>query len=53
MNPKILALFVIVSLMAVSSYAASFSVPFEHKVDTIGKYYFVSYVWKYNFEEEK
>lgn len=37
MNSKLLALFVVIVSMAVSSYAASLSVPFEYEVESIGK----------------
>lgn len=39
MNSKLLALFVVVVLMAVSSYAATLDVPFEHEVDSTCEYF--------------
>lgn len=38
MNSKLLALFVVVVLMAVSSYAATLDVPFEYEVDSTSEY---------------
>lgn len=44
MNSKLLTLFVVVVLVAVSSYAATLDVPFEYEVDSTSEYFKKKYL---------